>query len=117
MLSKKKLRKWIANHYLPSSLLKVISISLRLIKNASTSLSKYLDWSLYGILFSGGIRGRRTIHSFPFPESLGDRVMNLNRETYRSIFGMREKKPPLKISSCMVGDPLDKLSDSRVHAV
>ena len=27
-------------------------------QNASTSLSKYLDWSLYGILFSGGMRGR-----------------------------------------------------------
>jgi len=51
------------------------------------------------------------------PESLGDRLMNSNRETYRLIFGMREKKRRLKISSCMVGDPLDKPSAFRVLAV
>ena len=65
----------------------------------------------------GAIRGRRKIHSFPSPESLGGRLMNSNRETYRSIFGMREKKRRLKISSCMVGDPLDKPSVFRVLVV
>jgi hypothetical protein len=90
----------------------VRSVSLLQIKNASISLGKYLDWSLCGILCNGAIRGRRKIHSFPFLESLGDRLMNSNRETYRSIFGMREKKRRLKISSCMVGDPLDKVKSA-----
>ena len=94
-------RKLIGKLCLRSSSWKATLVSLLQIKNASISLGIYLDWSLYGILFNGEIRGRRTIHLFPSRENLTDRPMNSNREIYRSTFGIRDQKRRLPILSCL----------------
>ena len=51
------------------------------------------------------------------PGESGGQTYELEPRNISLDFGMREKKRPLKISSCMVGDPLDKPSVFRVLVV